>query len=357
MKVVRIILFILNVILALGMVLTTLAGYVSPTKSIYPSLVAFGYPMLLGVNVLAAVLWLLFGRWEFLLSVGAIALRYAFIPLFIQVGGTSQIPSADEHPKMVSMMSYNVHLFQGNDPVTATPADSNAREFLALVREYNPDVLCLQEYEKIKKVSVTDSLVLMGYSHFYSSSGDAVRNPRGEVVFSKLPITFVKRVDATKVLVELLKDESAFRLLCVHLDSYRFDNADRAEIEKMRHGEVEESSRRTFSKVKETIQEHEQEWNTLLKPIVTECSLPLVMAGDMNDIPSSYLYHQITKELSDCYTDKGVGFSTTYNGGFPRYRIDMVFRSEGIRTLSYKRVRTDISDHYPLVVSFELEEQ
>ena len=95
----------------------------------------------------------------------------------------------------------------------------------------------------------------------------------------------------------------------------------------------------------------------LLKPLVTECSLPLVMAGDMNDIPSSYLYHQITKELCDCYTDKGVGFSTTYNGGFPRYRIDMVFRSEGIRTLSYKRVRTDISDHYPLVVSFELEEQ
>ncbi len=32
----------------------------------------------------------------------------------------------------------------------------------------------------------------------------------------------------------------------------------------------------------------------------------------------------------------------------------MVFHSDGINTLSYKRIKTDISDHYPILTSFEL---
>ena len=82
--------------------------------------------------------------------------------------------------------------------------------------------------------------------------------------------------------------------------------------------------------------------------------MPMLLAGDLNDIPNSWLYTQIAKQMKDCFCEKGMGYSNTYNGGFPRFRIDMVFHSEGWQTLSYRRIKTEISDHYPVLTSLEL---
>lgn len=351
MKVIRIILLILNILAALGLIATTLAGVIAPSKNILPSVLAYGYLPMLGINILFVILWLFMGKWQFLLSVAAIAARYSFIGLFFQIGGTSTIPPAEEHPTMVSLLSYNLHMFGGNK-YESTPKDSIAYEFLDLLREHQPMVLCLQEYTAIKGLSITDSLELMGYNHYYGAHGSNTA-PSGTVVFSKLPITFVKRIDKQKILVEILNGDHPFRILCVHMDSYAFDLDDRAEVEQIARLKIDSTSRRTMSKAKETVIRHENEWNDQLQPLVSECSLPLILAGDMNDIPSSWLYAQITRYLADTYRDKGLGFCTTYNGSFPRFRIDMVFRSPQFSTLSYRRIKTDLSDHYPVLVSLE----
>lgn len=355
MKIIRKILLVINVILIIGLLLTTLGGVVAPSVSVWPGLMAYGYLPLLAANVLMAVVWLLMRRWECLLPVAAIAVRYTLLPLFFQFGGTAKVPAADEHTAMVKVMSYNVRLFRGSQPQPSA-TDSNATEFIALVRRHDPDVLCLQEFAAPKTVRLTDSLVLMGYNHYYGTHTASNGLPYGTVVFSRMPITYVNRIDGEKMLVELMHDGRRFRVCAIHMDSYRFDDADLEEIERMTHGDVIHSSGRTMEKVKETILCHEDEWNERIKPVVTESTLPLILAGDLNDIPNSWLYAQIANELKDTYCEKGLGYSNTYNGGFPRFRIDMVFHSEGWRTLSYKRIKTDISDHYPVFTSLELEQ-
>jgi endonuclease/exonuclease/phosphatase family metal-dependent hydrolase len=354
MKILRIILLTINIIAALGLLTTTLAGTIAPSRSILPSVLAYGYLPMLLVNIVLVLLWLLMGRWEFLVSTAAIALRYSFIGLFFQIGGTADIPSADKHPSMLTLMTYNLHNFSGTG-VKLSSNDSIALEFLDFIREYHPDVLCLQEYEpKVKKIHVTDSLELMGYNFFHGARG-TVDNPDGTVVFSKIPITAAKQIDNQKLYVDLHLDGRPFRILCVHMDSYAFNPSDRADIEQMKYGHLEDStSRRTFSKARETILAHEREWNSQLHPLISESPLPLILAGDMNDIPSSWLYSQVTNLLYDTYRDKGLGFCTTFNGGFPRFRIDMVFRSSDFTTLSYRRIKTPLSDHYPVLVALEL---
>ena len=354
MKIIRTILLILNVLAALGLVATTLAGVVAPSSNILPSVLAYGYLPMLALNVLFVLMWLFWGKWHFLVSTAAIAARYTFIGLYVQVGGTATVPSAEEHPGMVTLMSYNLHTFGGTDFETA-PKDSNAIAFLDLLREHQPMVLCLQEYVQVPGLSITDSLELMGYNHYYGAHGSNT-NPSGTVVFSKLPITFVKRIDQQKILVEILLGDRPFRIVCVHMDSYAFDLDNRADIEQMAHLKIDSTSRRTMSKAKETVIRHESEWNEQLRPLIADCQSPLLLAGDMNDIPSSWLYAQISKYLDDTYRDKGLGFCTTYNGSFPRFRIDMVFHSKEFRTLSYRRIKTEISDHYPVLVSLELKE-
>lgn len=354
MKILRSILLILNVLAALALIATTLAGAVAPSKSILPSVFAYGFLPLLAVNVLFVLLWLLLRRWSFLISAAAIAARFSVVGIFLQVGGTSEVPSLEEHPGRIVLMSYNLHNFGGVD-FESTPKDSNAKEFLLLLREQQPDVLCLQEYAAVKGMSITDSLELMGYNHYYGARGSNTA-PSGTVVFSKFPITYVKKIDQQKLLVELLHGERPFRLLCVHMNSYSFDLDDREEIEQLRHGKVDSISHRTLAKAKGTVLRHEEEWNSLLRPLVCESSLPLLMAGDMNDIPASWLYFQISKYLRDAFRDEGNGLCSTYNGSFPRFRIDMVFHSPEFTTLSYRRLKSRISDHFPVIVSLELAE-
>ena len=43
------------------------------------------------------------------------------------------------------------------------------------------------------------------------------------------------------------------------------------------------------------------------------------------------------------------------SGWLPKFRIDMVFHSDGLRTLSYRRIKTRMSDHYPVLTAVELE--
>ena len=364
MKIIRGILLILNVILALGLLLTTLAGAMVPSRSVIPSLLAYGYLPLLGANVLMILLWLLLKRWTWLISAAVIALRWATLGFFLQLLGTSKPPAVDEHPQMVSLMTYNVHQFQGKDD-QPQQSDSNALAFIDLVRKHQPDLLCLQEYAAPKTLALNDSLTLMGYNHYYGAHTSSRGLPYGTVVYSRLPITYVTRIDNEKLLVELHNDGQRFRVCCIHMDSYRFDAEDREEIDRLRRGEMQPSSRRTFGKVKETILSHEEEWTQHIKPVVTSSSLPMVMAGDFNDIPGSWLYRQIVDVMTDTFREKGSGMSITYNGGdghlipfghdgIPQFRIDMVFHSDGINTLSYKRIKTDISDHYPILTSFEL---
>ena len=352
MKIIRVILLVLYILAALGLVATTLAGVVAPSKNILPSVLAYGYLPMLGVNILFLLLWLFMGKWQFLVSTVAIVARFSFVGLFFQIGGTSTVPSAEEHPGMVTLMTFNLHNF-GGDGFESTPKDSCALAFFELLRKEQPMVLCLQEYSAVVGLNVTDTLKLMGYNHFYGAHGSN-DNPSGTVVFSKLPITFVKRVDQQKVLVEIMNDDKPFRLLCVHMDSYSFDLDDRNDIEQMAHLKIDSMSHRTMSKAKETVIRHETEWEEQLRPLISDCSLPLVMAGDMNDIPASFLYSQITRYLEDTYRDEGLGFGTTYNGSFPRFRIDMVFRSKEFTTLSYHRIKSPISDHYPVMVSLEM---
>lgn len=352
MKIFRIILLVINILLAICLLLTTLAPNVAPSRSIIPSLLAFGYLPLLIANATMVVLWLMMGKWHFIWSAAAIAVRWSFVGLFLQVGGTAKAADHDEHPQAVTVMSYNVHEFKGQEN-RKTLADTNAAAFLELVRENNPDILCLMEYSSGKKVRVTDSLTALGYNHYHSAHGKST-SLSGTVVFSRLPITYVKRIDHNMLLVELINDNQQFRLCCVHLDSYALDDTDREEIEQILHGEMKPESR-TLDKVKETILKHETEWEEKLEPIVSESTVPILMAGDFNDIPSSWLYGQVSKHLDDTYRDKGMGICHTYNGdGFPHFRIDYIFHSKGFQTLSYKRIKTDISDHYPVISSLEL---
>ncbi|MBP5327921.1 MAG: endonuclease/exonuclease/phosphatase family protein [Bacteroidales bacterium] len=360
-KIFKIVFIVINFVLVALMICSTLAGNKPPSSGMAFSLLSYFYLYLLLVNVICVVGWLVVGSKWFLLSTIAIVARCGFLPLYFQIGGTETVEeSADDGSPMVKVLSFNAHHFHGVDFDDAL-TDSNMLLFLDIVDTENPDVLTMQEYiGRGDTVHLTDRLEKRGYS--YMTSGYESGSITGEVIFSKMPIVRVARIDGpTKLCTSILWNSDTLRLFCMHLNSYGLDTSDSRHIHNISHGNMDSlTGRSTLHKFTETILAHEQEWNTL-KPIFESRDRLTIVAGDFNETPASYFYQQCRKYYKDSYCEAGQGFSTTYHGTFtksrhttfPSFRIDMLLHTEDMEAVAYKRIKTQISDHYPIVVTLK----
>jgi endonuclease/exonuclease/phosphatase family metal-dependent hydrolase len=77
---------------------------------------------------------------------------------------------------------------------------------------------------------------------------------------------------------------------------------------------------------------------------------PVLLAGDLNDLPYSYAYSQLASELQNAWATVGFGPGNTYHGRLPPLlRIDQQFAGPRWQVLGC-RVHTEIpyADHYPV---------
>ena len=342
----RIVFLLLNIVFALLLLVSTLTPWVAPSASVWPSMLSYACPFFIAANMFFVIVWLCFVRKEFLLSLVVLVLRFSFVTQYVQLGGTSEY-EGKEVP-VLKLMTFNAHGFTGRDEKMS--ADTGAMGFVKILREENPDVLSLEEFFSPRHYRLLDTLKAMGYRYHY----DTRSRLAGTVVFSKQPIDYVHTISGTsKMYVDIALGGRLVRFFSVHLESYRLTNDDAAELTALNYSDT--SAHNLLHKLKATMLCHEKEWNDELKPALAQSPYPAVVAGDFNDTPASYIYQQMSKKLNDAFVEQGKGLITTYHGPFPAYRIDHVFCDTAISVLSYKCVHTDISDHYPVVVTLSLQ--
>lgn len=357
MKIIKGLFVLLNVVSVTMMLLSTLAGKIPPSRCEWVSLLSYGYFSLLLLNVVFVVLWLLASSKWFLLSAVAILMRASFVPLFFQLGGSQETSGKLADDEIVAM-TYNVHNFMGRNFVSAmnenlNQIDSNARQFLAIVDSAQPTVLFLQEFMPVcHKTRVADSLKARGYVHTVSASLGA--GSYGTVVFSRLPLTNPILIDSSEcVAADVAHNGDTLRLFNLHLESYKLDEVDYQHINATRHGEVAvDSLHGTIAKLRQASLAHELEWHKI-EPLVNGSPHPCIVAGDFNDTPASFFYQKAKHLLLDSYKECGKGFCTTYHGKFPAFRIDYVLHGKALQAISYRRLKSDLSDHYPIVVKLK----
>lgn len=85
---------------------------------------------------------------------------------------------------------------------------------------------------------------------------------------------------------------------------------------------------------------------------------PTVVAGDVNDVPGSAAWAQLTEDRLDVWAAIGEGDGFTYSAQSPRRRIDGIFTGPGVVPISARVIdSTDVrrgSDHRPVFVELEL---
>lgn len=109
-----------------------------------------------------------------------------------------------------------------------------------------------------------------------------------------------------------------------------------------------------FSRLIPTFKTHEDQVKKIRKA-VDRSPYPVIMAGDFNSVPNSWEYYNLGKGLDDAFVEAGNGSSTSFHDYKFPLRIDYIFTSKSIKSLSYKvDYSVKLSDHYPVIAEFLL---
>lgn len=288
------------------------------------------------------------------------AILYPFLALAIAIPGFLNSYSVKkEHiePGNIKIMSYNV-AFLRDITNHRREAESVRAELIEVIKEQNPDILCIQEgrFRKTKKIDEFAEFAELICCEYYAHTA-------GNSIFSKYPIEddefterFNKIDDVGFVKLINAGGLGKFYVECVHLQSFSIS---KEEIEYLRDAKhyVEYSEtvgKSLIFKLKEGFQKRTEDTKTIVGNM-PQNGHPIIICGDFNDTPLSYTYHQMRNAgMNDAFLQVGSGLGKTYCGRLPLLRIDYFWHSDDIVPMTFTRVTKKMSDHYPIIMTFNV---
>ncbi|MEI6684268.1 MAG: endonuclease/exonuclease/phosphatase family protein [Bacteroidota bacterium] len=358
-------LVLLNIFAAAGLLLAYSAGYIPPSRLWLLAFFGLAYPVLLIINLAFIFLWLVSWKKIILLSLLTVGLGWNSIRTIYPFRLGNPKPASGISLKTVS---YNVHSLYGSQWREHSPdAKSKVTEFLV---QQKADIICIQEFfamgedysqtlMKFTRSIQLDYYFFKNYQEFYNK-----QKINAIATFSRYPIVNTgsfKMADHSlfAIFSDIVLNRDTIRIYNVHLESIRFGEEDYAFYSNLTEPDkevipIKKGSLHMINKLRKAFVLRSSEVDILEKHI-EHCPYPVILAGDFNDTPSSYSYHQLTAHLTDSYVAAGIGiFESTYAGKFPSFRIDYILYSGKLGASVYHKFDVDYSDHYPVTATVML---
>ena len=360
--------FVLNVFAVFFLLLSYLAAFISPAGSFWwLQLIALTYGFLLLLNLAFVIFWILLRRKLFWISIIAIAAGYSKIFSIVEPRFSTDENPAKESASVfpIKVMSFNVRLFDLYNWFHTNETREKIFEFLD---KQSADIVCFQEYySSDRKLADFNNNKLLPkvlsspYAHIEYTVTLRDSDHWGIAIFSrhkiinKQAVHFEKRGGNIFIYADVLVGTDTIRIFNTHLESIRFRNEDYRYLNNLKN-DVEQDEMagglKILNRLKRAYAKRARQVN-ILKDEIEKSPYPVILAGDFNDTPSSYTYHQVADALKDSFRESGSGFGKTYAGLFPSFRIDFLFHSESLSSSHYFTHREKISDHFPITSWFE----
>lgn len=323
-------------------------------------------PGLVFINLIFVVIWILRKRYFALVSLLTIA---ACLPQLLRLVATN-FPTSNQQSNtaLIKVMSYNVRdfdLYNWSDNI------NSRSKIFETIKEQNPDVICFQEFynDTTREFNTIKQLQDIGYSYYYFTRELVLRNTDewGIALFSKYPIkehgVIMKQSFKTGygkkpfrgLYADIVFKDTTIRFVNVHLQSIYFGSGDYETIEEFRSNQNvnEKGIRSIASKLKRAF-ERRAEQAKELKQFLEEQKKPVVVCGDFNDLPNSYVVNKISRNMKDAFLCHGFGIGSTYNGLLPFLRIDYILTSPAFNIHEFKVIHNPISDHFPVYAEISI---
>lgn len=365
-------------------------------------------PVLIVLNIVVAIYWLIRWRWFFLIPVLAVISNYDY---FGTVYRSGEKPDDSSLYKKISyynmrIATFNAGRFGAEDfkPVFK----GTASYFKAM----NTDIICFQEYNQSWDYGA-DSIKKRLSDYPYSFTPKNIQGNFDVALFSKFPILDVayyqyKFSNYGYIKADILKDtttlytkfrkklsdwvdydsEKGFISDSLYAISYKraHDSLFRFVMDSLKSNKLIENNQiirllTTYlestgvSPVRSSMGAAEQRGenlNTLsiadvvsrnlilsdslrrvqamaIKSEILKSPYNVILCGDFNDTPSSFIYKTFAGALSDGFLTAGAGYMYTFNGFKKMLRIDYIFASPSLHFVRYFSQPKPFSDHNPVI--------
>lgn len=356
---------LLNVLAAVGYLLSVLAPYLNPSHWWLISFFGLGFPILLLTLLFFLIFWLLTRPRFTLISLAALIIGWKGISVFFAFHSNEEFTRL-KAPGAIRVVHWNVARFlewrRNNNE-----GSQKRLQMMRQIKDQNADVLCIQEFFHSTDPVYYDNLNYvmkkMGYPYYvYSQDDDGWLQYNGQIIFSRLPIVDSGIVryprpgmEESLIYADIRHGKDTIRFFTTHLQSVKFEKDDYQRIEKIKNREdsLLENSRSIFSKLKRASILRSRQADTVYA-VTRRSPHPYIITGDLNDIPNSYTYFRIRGDLQDAFLKSGFGVGRTYNAIFPTLRIDYILAQHAFKVHQFARYPRDLSDHYMLVADLEL---
>jgi len=349
----KVILFF-TLIASVSILLSLLASLIDPRICWWLAFFGLAYPPILLANLILVLYW--FMRFSKIIFIPLISILLGWSILINSFNISSSSPDGlKKSSDYLRMMTYNVHSFAGVGINSAKPTRT---EILRIIKDEQPDVICMQEFFTRQKgeFAMVDSLKKVLHTNYFHSFSvnDINYEGNGIAAFSKFPIIhkgLIQLADKNStnqcIFIDIKKADRIIRIYAVHLQSIQFMPQDYQVIDSVSKAEESNlhSYKRIASKLKYAfLKRSEQVY--LVKNHANTSPYPYIIAGDFNDTPASFAVNKMASGLKNAFREKGNGFCTTYNGDFPNFQIDYILAKPDFKVINYKVFKKKLSDHY-----------
>jgi endonuclease/exonuclease/phosphatase family metal-dependent hydrolase len=343
------------------LVFAFVATYVNPAKFVWFAYFGLVFPFLLVINILFAVFLLFNLKKSTLFPLTAIVLNWS------NVQTMAQFKSAefDTNEKKIRVLSYNVDLFDHYGHVSSTKGQTQ-QEILNLLLQESPDIICFQEFrEDLSKKDITRFFAKNAELKYSSLSRTNNKVAFGNKIYSRFPIlkdSLIRFENSKNLIVfaDILAYGDTIRVINFHLESIGFQKDDDDFYQDFISAPTETSDitkglgRIILKMNRAYIQRAEQA--KILARLISDSPHKTIACGDLNDIPVSFVYRQVSTNMKDSFRERGFGLGTSYAGVYPSFRIDYIFFSEGFYCENFTTERVRYSDHFPIFSNLKLTE-
>ena len=357
----KVLVFILSILAVIGliaMVLSVINPYINPQQFVWTSMFGLSFWVIFVFNVL--ILLFLILLWSKKAWIAVLALLVS-IPGFNKSYSLGTKLKADDSFRV---MSYNVHYF-GDIVNKKKDKEETANKLMNMIKEKSPDIFCCQEFQAYsRKMSRPQCIEAFaegtGLPYVYYNRKI---NYGGNVIFSKYPIEKVTeesgfgKENLYGVMVSVDAGERGkFHVANVHLLSYNItdDELDVLTNPTDRQNDLDTVGKSVLHKLNYGMLRRSEEIDRMLGGM-PPVDGPVIVCGDFNEPPLSYIYRKMQKAgYVDTFTKVGRGIKPTYARKLPLIRIDYIWANSEVIPLYFERYRFKVSDHYPIILDFSI---
>jgi endonuclease/exonuclease/phosphatase family metal-dependent hydrolase len=336
----------LSAVVVLLTLLSYLCPLINPAKFSWFAFFGTAFPWLLMLNILLMLAWL----WQMnrfaLYHLGIILFGWTYFTSFFGLDfGKDKVPES-----AITVCTHNLGGIYLDKKPTDAWREKRCSAYARFLQENGfPDILCTQETSGKFYRQLAEK---MGYSYTFNLK-------KGTVILSRFPIEAGGDVPfgetSNSILWADIRIDKAklVRVYNVHLQSNRVTKTTQRVIEKgdLDEGETWQDIGNVLDRVGDATSIRAEQAQKLREHIAAS-KYPVIVCGDFNDTPNSYVYSILAAGLTDTFREKGLGPGTTFAGALPLLRIDYILTEKSIVPYACRVVRDNVfSDHYPVFSS------